>query len=472
MLELNILKKNKVNISDYNSSQDIDNRMMLADFTPFEHRVLEEILFSSLKISCKKFSKSLECTDLELREVLAKLAGAGLLSLEGDVILVDKEMRKYFECQIARFAPEFKPDMDFLQGLLRKVPIHILPTWYAIPRTSSNIFESILEKYLSSPQVFNRYLSELHFNDPRIQAIIHDVYTAPQLQISSTDLIARYNLSKREFEEIILLLEFHFVCCLWYVKEGDHWIEFVSPFYEWRQYLLFLQQTTPECLSADLVTPFREGDFSFIEDMTSTLQILQTTPLSSWDNVDGLSSLASQHLAESLGLPSSWPCLQSYLTRLIKKLCIVHLASITDGKLCSTEFTDDWLNLSVENKASYLHRHPMNRIIFYPIAASLNTEKQVHEGEKLIKRVIHGEWVYFEDFLRGALMSFDEHTAVCLKKTGKTWRYTLPQYNEEQKEFIQAVVFEWLFEAGMVALGSANGRDCFRVTPFGRCFFQ
>ncbi|MBX9743660.1 MAG: hypothetical protein K2X08_00430, partial [Chlamydiales bacterium] len=448
------------------------NRMMLADFTPFEHHVVEEILFSSLKISSKKFSKSLECTDLELCEVLDKLAGAGLLSLEGDIISVDKEMRKYFECEIARFAPEFKPDMDFLQGLLRKVPIHILPTWYAIPRTSSNIFESILEKYLSSPQVFNRHLSELHFNDPKIQAIIQDVYTAPQLQVSSTDLIARYNLSKREFEEIMLLLEFHFVCCLWYIKEDDHWIEVISPFYEWRQYLLFLQQTTPSCLSPDLVTPFREGNFPFIEDMTSILQIIQKTPLFPWDDAGSLSFSTFQHLIKILDLPPSWPPLQNYLTRIIKKLCIVHLASITDGKLCSTGFTNDWLELSVENKASYLHRHPMNQIIFYPVEASLNTEKQVHESEKLIKRVIHGEWVYFEDFLQGALMPFDEPTTVSLKKTGKAWRYTLPQYSKEQKEFIQAVVFEWLFEAGMVALGNANNRDCFRVTPLGRCFFQ
>jgi hypothetical protein len=475
MLELSPLRKNKVNLSDYNSQQDIENRMMLADFTIFEHRVLEEILFSSLKLSFKKFCKSIDSLDQDVLPVLEKLAAAGLLSIDGDNLLVDKEMRKYFEFQIARFDEEFKPDMEFLQGLLRKVPIHVLPTWYSIPRTSSNIFESILEKHLLSPQIFIRYLSELHLNNTKLGAIVQDVHGTAPFQVASSDLIAKYNLSRREFEEIMLWLEFNFICCLSYKKEDDYWIEWVSPFYEWRQYLLFLEETIPFPIVSKDVIANRETDFAFVEDLTKLLQKAEKNPidLTSWDS----SSLFDEDITRTLSsLIELRPLTeisfaQKYLTQAIKKLCLVHLAHLEKGRLYCNESAKDWLNLSLENKASYLHRHPLNHIISFSIPASLNTEKYIHEAEKAIKRVAHDGWVYVDDFMKGVVTSFDEHSTITLKKTGKTWRYTLPQYSEEQKLLLKATLFEWLFEAGMVSLGVLGGRNCFRVTAFGRCFF-
>ena len=44
--------------------------------------------------------------------------------------------------------------MEFIQLLLRKVPIDILPTWYPIPRTSNSIFDSLIEKYMKTPSNF------------------------------------------------------------------------------------------------------------------------------------------------------------------------------------------------------------------------------------------------------------------------------------------------------------------------------
>ena len=145
MLELSPARKNKVHLADYNCQQDIETRIAMSDFSALDIEILEEILYSPLKISFKKLVRSIGCSDSSLSASLHKLAAAGLLSLSDDVILVDKERRKYFEFEIERFSVDFKPDMEFLQGLLRKVPIHILPSWYAIPRTSNNIFESILE---------------------------------------------------------------------------------------------------------------------------------------------------------------------------------------------------------------------------------------------------------------------------------------------------------------------------------------
>ena len=368
MLELSPARKNKVNLADYNSQQDINNRIMMSDFTPFEHRILEEILFSPLKFSLKKLCRSTESEEKDLAPVLEKLQKAGLISIEEDTIFLDKEMRKYFEFQITRFDPDFKPDMEFLQHLLKKVPIHVLPIWYSIPRTSNNIFGSILEKYFLSPQIFTRYLGELHLGNPSINGIIEDVYSAPNFQVSSSDLIAKYNLSRHDFEEIMVLLEFNFVCCLFYVKEDDHWIESVSPFYEWRQYLLFVQQSTTPCIEpSEEISCQRPRDFSFVEDMGVLLLKTKQKPLSvlSWKKGTPLPLPVIQELAPLIQLPAysvkELMVAQPYLTRLIEKLCLLKLTDLVDGHLYAMDAAKEWLELSSENRALYLYRHPLNQ---------------------------------------------------------------------------------------------------------------
>src|SRR5690606_655670 len=107
------------------------------------------------------------------------------LSIEGDTIFVDKDKRKYFEIQISRFDEDFVPGMEFVQGLLKKVPIQVLPLWYATPRTSNNIFESIIEKYLLTPQIYQRYLSELSLGDPLFTSIMRDLFVSADLKLST-----------------------------------------------------------------------------------------------------------------------------------------------------------------------------------------------------------------------------------------------------------------------------------------------
>ena len=438
MLELSPARKNKVNLADYHYQQDIENRMLMSDFSALDIEVLEEILYSPLKISFKKLIRSLECTEAELSTSLKKLTLTGLVSIQDDAILVDKEKRKYFEFQIHRFDPQFKPDMEYIQTILRKVPIHLLPSWYSIPRTSNNIFESIVEKYLLTPHLFQRYLMELNFGDPTLNGIMNDVFSSPDLKVSSSDLIAKYNLKRHDFEEIMLILEFNFACCLCYEKEDDHWLEFVSPFYEWREYLQFVRETETPCIpSAEPIQPFRERDFAYVEELSNLL-------------------LKAQKKAISIEKSS-----------LVDKLCLVKLAEYKSGKLRTLEAGDDWLNLSLENRALYLYRHPHNCILSLPV-----NERYIREAEKAIKRVLHGNWVYFDEFLKGVLVPLNEHSVITLKRLGKHWKYTLPIYGDEEKNLLKATVFEWLYETGMVAIGTCRGRDCFAATPFGSFFFE
>lgn len=438
MLELSPARKNKVNLADYNCQQDIENRMLMSDFSTLDIEILEEILYSPLKISFKKLARSVGCEENELLVVLNKFSLAGLLSINEDVINVDKEKRKYFEFELTRFDPQFKPDMEFLQGLLRKVPIHILPTWYSIPRTSNNIFESIFEKYLLTPHIFQRYLMELNLGDPVLNAIIQDVFSAPDFKISSTDLISKYNLNRRDFEEMILILEFNFVCCLNFEKADNHWLEFVAPFHEWHEYLRFFRATEPPCIeSKEPIIRFKESDFAFLEEM---------------------SELLMKAKKKSLTIEKSTA---------VEKLSLTKLAEYTDGKLSTLEAGDAWLDLSLENRALYLYRNPNNRILTLTVG-----ERYVREAEKSIKRVLHGGWLYFDEFLKGVLVPLNEHSVVMLKRAGKHWKYTLPVYGEKEKALLKATIFEWLYELGMVAIGTCHGRDCFAVTHFGRFFFD
>jgi hypothetical protein len=452
MLEVTSVRKLKINLSDYDSEQDISNRTLMSHFSDFDIQVLGEILFSSLKISLKKLARSLDCSEEKLLPILQGFHQVGLLSLSDDNILVNKEIRKSFEFEITRFDPHFKPDMEFLQKLLRKVPIHHLPTWHAIPRTSNNIFESIVEKYLLSPHIFHRYLNELHFNNPKIALIIADLFASPLFKLTSSDVISKYNLSRREFEEILLLLEFSFVCCLVYEKEDDHWIEYIAPFYEWHQYLLFVKETEAKPIKGTALRKYPK-DFSFIEDMTAVLEAAKKGPIS-------LKSLEGK------------PFVKDYFPRLISKLCMTKLAEVVDENLRLLEGAKSWLNMSLENKALYLYRHPFNKLIHPTLPPTLTNERHVREAEKTVKRAPQGESVFLDEFLKGALVPLSENSVVMLKKTGKQWKYTLPSYSEEEITLLKTVLLEWLFETGMTIPETCQGRECFSMTSFGTFFFD
>ncbi len=442
---MSALRKNKIQLSDYDYRSDIENRLALAQFSTVDLEMLEEILYSSLTISTKKLAKSLGLSEEAARASLTKLSKTGLLTYDLDLITVDKEMRKYYEAQIVKFDEDFKPGMEFLQGLLRKVPIHILPTWYSISRTSNNIFDSIVEKYLLTPQVFQRYLSEIHFADPNLTAIVHEVFTAPNFKVSSQALIDKYNISREQFEEYMLLLEFSFLCCLGYEKKGDLWQEIVTPFYEWREYLTFLKETQPSSIAdPSKVQRSQPTDFAFIHELAALLKRAKREPFVIEDKR-----------------------LEPY----VDKLRLVRLADLIDGRLYALESANDWLDMKDENKALYLYRHPLNRLLSEHFPAHLSTERNLREAEKSILSVLSSGWVYYDDFFKGVLPHLSEHSAVILKKVGKAWKYVLPEYNDEESAFIKATVMEWLPEIGIVSTGICEGREVFTVTDFGQSVF-
>jgi hypothetical protein len=479
MLELSSVRKNKVNLGDYNFQQDIESRILLSDFTLFDFEVIEEILFNPLRISVKKLSRTLDCSEKKLGPILQKISKAGLVQLQDDTLLVDKERRKYFEFQISRFDEKFTPNMEFLQGLLKQVPIHILPSWYAIPRSSNNIFESIIEKYLLTPQIYQRYVMELNFPDPIMTGIMRDVFSSSDFRISSSDLIAKYNLARSDFEQIMLQLEFHFICYVTYSREEDHWNEWVAPFHEWREYLLFLQKTeTPVIQKPESICRLRENDFAFVEDMGNLLSLAKKKPFSiDRRQTNGALSLAAirllaPHCHIQINTPEKIEFAGQYLGRVIDKLILIRLAEAINGRLSPLDSAIEWLEMDLENRALQLYRHSLNRLTNNELNPCLCTERNLREAEKSIKRVLHTGWVLFDDFIHGAVVSFNEDSTVILKKNGKQWKYTLPQYSDDEKKLIKAAIFDFLFECGIVAIGTINGQDCLTVTPFGQYFLE
>lgn len=470
-------RKNKVCLEDYDFKHDVENRLVLAEFSTVDLEVLEEILYSSIKVPIRKIAKTLDLEDEEILPSIEKLGKTGLFTLSEDSIVIDKDMRKYFEAQVIKFDPDFKPGMEFLQSLLKKVPISALPVWYSIPRTSNNIFDSIVEKYLLTPQIFFRYLGELNFTDTTVVGIMNDVFQAPDFVVYADDLIEKYGISKREFEEHVLFLEFHFVCCLEYRKVNDHWKEIVTPFYEYREYLTFLRSTEAKPISStDRIVRKRPHDFSFIQDMTALLHLAKKQPIPFTKEKQELipSTETLRLMSEKI---EGWddpadPLFLKYLQALVAKVRLLKLADLIDGRLYALEGATDWFDMRLENRSLFMNRHPLNLLVSDRLPAQLCTERHVREAEKSIIRVLQDGWVYFDDFVHGVIVPLSEDSIIMLKKQGKTWKYSLPVYSEDELALIKATVLEWLFEIGVTAVGTHDSKDCFCVTAFGESLFR
>lgn len=474
MINLGPSRKNKIDLADYNYKRDIENRVLMATFSTFDVEVLEEILHSSLRLTVPKLCDTLDADIEELEPSLEKLEKTGLFERNSDQLVVDKEMRKYYEGQILKFDDEFESNMDFLQGLLRKVPIHVLPVWYSIPRSATNIFEALLDKYLGSPRKYQRYLLELNLEDPILNGIMERVFNAPDFKVRSRDLREEFGLSREEFEECLLHLEFNFICCLSYNQIGNQWKEVVTPFHEWREFLRFRRDRMPTKLDASRVERLRTPEFAFVQDATA---LLQAMPIAVSEGRHYYCyRLDEVELARLARLCDGIPPLTeanreryaTYFGQLIGKLCLVEIAEERGGVVSPSEYGKEWLELPIEEKAMAIHRHPHNSLLSRELDPRLQTERNLREVERSLEWITQLGWVLFDDFVRGVIVPIGGAEEIKLEKKGRKWQYTLPSYTDEERLFIRATIFERLFEAGLVAVGRYEGHDCFCVTSFGR----
>lgn len=480
MVEANLFRKNKINLEDYDYQKDIQNRVLMSRFSTEDLEVLEEIVYSSQRIPISRLVSQLDKSLDQLITILQKLSETDLFKIEEDTVIVDKEMRKYFETQIQKFEEDFTPGMEFLQALLKKVPIHVLPNWYPIPRTSNNIFQSLIEKYLKTPQTFQRYLAELNLGDPILNNIVKDVFSAPDYKVYSSDIREKYELSEELFEEHLLYLEFNLVCCLVYEKKGEEWVEVVTLFKEWRDYLNFLKTSQPKQIpEKQEIERLRPHDFSFAEDLSTLLALsiakplyVRLSPEEEWVfDKNSASQVAKQCKGFDLKTEEGATRFNDYMGRMIQKLLFLKLARIEDSQLVAVEDAEEWLGMPIEKRALNIYKQTLARYPFSEYPQEICTERNIHEIEKSISRILDSGWVLLEEFLEGVIAPISEKSKMSLEKTGRYWKYSLPDYTEEEAALIKQVIYEWLFEGGIITRGTFQGRECLRITPFGQSMF-
>jgi len=479
MIEPNLYRKNKINLADYDFQKDIQNRLIMSRLSVDGMEVLEELLYSPPRFSVEDLYEGVDVSPAVVDETLSLLAPTGLFEREGNNIIVNKDQRKYFESQMTKFEEGFVPGMEYLQSLLRKVPIHVLPQWYPIPRTSNNIFDSLVEKFLQTPQIYQRYLLELNLGDDILSSILQDVLSAPNFEIEASELKKKYSLSDESFEELALQLEFNFVCCVSYRKTDSSWKKIITPFQEWGDYLRFIRESRPQVFSEN-VQRYRPSDFSFIDDLTALLEATYEGPIAlqideheRWiPSPSAALKLAELIEGSDLNDRNGKEKFNFYISQLIKKSCFLRLARIEGSELKAADEIRHWLDLSIEQRALSMYRHTITLIDEDDFGAEVATDRNIKEIEKSLGSLIGLDWVLYDDFLKGLTASLSEESRVTLKKVGRYWRYALPPYTESELALIRKTIMEWLFEAGIVAIGTANGKPCFRVTPLGEKLFS
>lgn len=447
-------RKTKITLADYAYRRDIENRIVLSQLSVFEVQVLQEIIHHSLSISIEQLAKSLEVSVDQLIPVLNKLSATKLFKQQGMTLLVDKEMRKYFEFQIEKFDDTFEPNLDFLQNVLNRVPIHVLPIWYSIPRSSDNIFASIVEKYFLTPKLYREHLNELQFDNPILNRIIQDIYQAPNFKVTAAELISKYQLTRECFEEYLLLLEYHFACCLSYNRIEDYWEEVVTPFSEWLEFLEFELQTKAVPFQGAIEKGYHT-EFNFIHDLNTLLQACQNKKIQ-------LKDIKNLRACTSLQLQS-----------VINKAVDVEFATqFANNQLMATEKGRTWLSKPLPLQIANLAADPLNTLSNVKEFSSLWNVRNLHLIEKSLKRLVPNEWIECKHFLQGFTGSISDQEQITLKNKGKKWRYVLPSYTALEKQFIQTVIMERLAELGVVATGFHQGQPYFCLTPFGSHFIH
>lgn len=374
-------KKIKISLADYPYKKDISNRLFLENLSAFEIKTLHELFYFGTKFPLSDLAEALDCAPNTLLPLLDNFSRTGLLLQQEDMIFVDKDLRKYFESQMEVFDETFEPDLEYFQKLLKKAPISTLPVWYNIPKTSDNIFSSIVEKYLYTPKLYEKHINELVFDEPLCRTILDLLFAEPSLTIHAKTVRDTLSISREKFQECMLLLEFHVACASSFVFDGTSWVEVVVPFKEYKDLCLHDKKHKPQVITAK-VHPFEP----------------------------------SSNGAEPFSL---------------------FRAGID----------------ALQNEFG---------------AAFGSAEKSVREIEKACRNLPANSWMALDDCINWITAAVGNQEPLALKKVGKKWQYTLPNYSQKEKEFIKRVITDLFFNMNVTECGTYNNTLCFKITPFGR----
>lgn len=461
VLDAGALKKLKISLEDYNYKEDLSLRALLHHASAHDIKTLEEILFSSIKTSEEKLLDALEIPLEDLKKALNKFESCGLVSQETDQIVINKDLRKYFELEIQRFEEDFEPGIEFLAQLFKKVPIHILPVWYALPRSSSNIFESIVEKYLQTPQLYQRLLSDAQTHEPHLRAIINLLYTSDYLELDLEFIMQKLQMEESALFETIAQLEFNLIACVKYVPHESSFKGILTPFHEYKSYLKHLRSTEAMTQNEDEIEKITLSPCDFIEGLFTLIKAFKAKqfnyPLDRSSEAELKEALAEAEL--------------SYLEleELMQKLLQVQLIDTKNGTINLNETSFSFISMKPESAALVLYRHPSNKPRFN---LAISVDKAIRECEKAASRLVGKGWVLFDDFLSGCIAPLSEQQMITLKKNGRKWSYHLPVYSSQELEFINHLFLDWFEKVGVIEQGFLASKPVIKLTALGTEIFS
>lgn len=407
-------KKCKIKLSDYDYEREIEFRKFLASLNTNERAFFQEIQLLSLRVSKDELEPHLTGDEL-----LSKFQAVGLIRNMGNEIVVNKELRKYFELDAGKFDGTVLPDTQYVKGLLQRLPQHLLPVWYPLPQSAAHIFSALVEKMFRSPKLYEAHVADLKFNDPIAEEILQSVYTHPELSVEANKIQHAFSLDDTEFHKLILLLEFHFALFLSYEIRDGALVEVLTPLKEWREWTLKKRAL--------------EG--------TSKKGEPDSYHIRGFDVVQKMGAWAIQE-------------------PLVRKLVVdLELGLEIDGELQQSHAFKTWKGMALEERGALLLRRLLQTV----------THPRVRDVEKSLKHFSDKGWVLFDDFFAHPTKGAAEDDAK-LERTGREWGYVAPALDLKTMD----EMFRWmsgpLAWAGILETGTVGGKECFRVTSWGRAF--
>jgi len=470
MNEAALGKKEKIELGEYDFPQDLAARLYLSQLSPFEVEVIEELNLRPLQLSITEFSSEIDKSIDRIFPIFQDLQKLNLLKMSGDLVLLNKEMRKYFEHSLELFDQDFTPDLLFVYQNFRKIPIHCLSTWYALPKNSNNLFQSLLDKYLLTPSLYEKYLQEVQLEGETMEKIKETLLGSENLQLSVDEIQKRFHLTKESLEKTLILLEFFLVGVTYFVRQGDGYERIFSMLHEYRTYQKECQQRALSSIAAKKISCTLSAPFGFIEDLDLLLIQAKRHKVELIEDQLPPSFLAILAKKSTLIDPKS---LQEHFAHIVQRGLQLGLLVRRDNMLVVSVYeANKWHALSLEERSIYLLYHPKNRFFTYDGEVHLLEEKHLKDAQKAICQAIPLGFVELEKLLDVTSISLGSQKGVHLKRSGVRYRYQSPQYSMDERKLLRATYLETFFESGFIEKGiSEQGAICIRTTSFGNSVY-
>ncbi len=458
-----------IHCESYDLAADVDFALFLSKLQTADIEFLQELSFNTLQISLPVLATDLGMEIADLTEMLKKFEAIKLIAIEGDQILVNKERRREFENELVRFNEQSPPGIGFILYLLTKPPIQEVPYWYGISRTSDNLFQSISDKCLATPAIFNRHIQESRFFSENTATILDMVYGCPNYEVSQRELLQTLRISVEELAKELIILEFSFLACVCYKKSTSGFEPFVTPFTEIRTFLQHKNSSTPKSIPENewsKIAQNQSDPFAFVEDSTHLIQLIDSKKIVLKEEPKTVDDSLLKQLRESD--PKWKPLSPEYFQNLFDRLSKFYFIEENQTGLYVTDTGREWATLRVQDRANHFVRNPLLLLPKKLFPAALVSEKRIRDVQSAAKQLIGLGWVTYSDFIKSMSVPLLDPTVLTLIHGATHWKYQLPNYSPDELLFVEHVILGSLWESGIVMKGVYKMVPVLCLTPFGQ----